>query len=93
MPKRTGRPWQRRKARIIRRDAGICHICGQPGADTADHIIPHSHGGSDSDDNLAAAHHNVAPYCNRRRGDRSIEATRRRITAELTDIDGDGWTW
>ena len=86
MPKRTGRPWQRRKARIIRRDGGICHLCGQPGADTADHLIPWSHGGTDEPANLAAAHID----CNRRRGNRPIEVAR----AELAATDpGNGWDW
>lgn len=73
MPKRTGRPWQRVKARIIRRDAGICHLCGQPGADTADHLLPVSLGGSLYDPaNLAAAH--IA--CNRQRGNRPVDVAR-----------------
>jgi 5-methylcytosine-specific restriction endonuclease McrA len=83
-PSRTGRPWQRRKARIIRRDAGICHLCGLPGADTADHLIPYSHGGTDHDTNLAAAHQ----HCNRIRGNGTIEAARAKLTATTT-----GWHW
>lgn len=91
MPKRTGRPWQRTKARIIRRDRGICHLCGQPGADTADHLIPYSQGGTDAPSNLAAAHHTVWPHCNMIRGDRSIEAARADIDRLLTT--GEGWDW
>ena len=34
-----------------------CHLCGEPGADTADHILPRSAGGDDSLDNPAAGHH------------------------------------
>ena len=91
MPKRTGRPWSRKVARILRRDAGICHLCGGDGADSADHLVPWSHGGSDHDSNLAAVHHKVAPYCNRVRGTSSIEAARARITgtAPITS----GWDW
>lgn len=33
-----------------------CHLCGEPGADTADHILPRSAGGDDSLDNLRPAH-------------------------------------
>lgn len=91
MPKRTGRPWQRLKARVIRRDGGICHLCGQPGADTADHIVPHSQGGRSVMSNLKAAHHNVAPYCNRIRGDRTIEVARAEILATTTG--SDDWDW
>lgn len=87
MPARTGRPWQRKKARIIRRDAGICHLCGQPGADSADHLVPYSQGGTDADDNLAAVHHNTEPRCNRKRGNRSIDLVR----AELNQPTG--WDW
>ena len=74
--------------RIIRRDGGICHICGQPGADTADHIITVADGGTDDDDNLAAAHH--VP-CNVRRGGRPLDT----IRAELAHEAGARatWTW
>lgn len=81
---RTGRPWQRLKRRIIRRDGGICHLCGKPGADTADHLIPHALGGTMAPSNLKAAH--VA--CNRKRGARPIATAQ----AELTTID-QGWDW
>lgn len=91
MPKRTGRPWQRLKARVIRRDGGICHICGGPGADSADHLVPHSLGGTDTLDNLAAVHHDIPPKCNRVRGNRSLEQVRAEVakTAET----GAGWQW
>lgn len=48
----------------------VCHLCGQPGADTADHLLPRSHGGDDSLDNLRPAHHR----CNSSRGNRPIPA-------------------
>lgn len=74
--------------RIIRRDNGICHICGQPGADTADHLIAVADGGTDDPSNLAAAHH--IP-CNVRRGARPIPV----IRAELAHEAGGepAWTW
>lgn len=84
MPARTGRPWQRRKARIIRRDGGICHLCHQPGADTADHLIPYSQGGSDRDDNLAAAH----IRCNQQRGTTPITQARQRLAPQ-----DNTWQW
>jgi 5-methylcytosine-specific restriction endonuclease McrA len=86
VPKRTGRPWQRKKARVIRRDGGICHLCGHPGADTADHLVPWSQGGTDEYANLAAAHID----CNRRRGNRPIDVARAEIAA-LTS--SEGWDW
>lgn len=93
MPSRTGRPWQRRKARIIRRDQGICWICGGPGADSADHIVPWAKGGTDHDANLRAVHHNVEPKCNRRKGTDDVETARERIGLNRT-TGGDGdWDW
>lgn len=50
--------WRRTVRRIIERDGGICYICGRPGADTADHVIPVCEGGPDQDWNLKAAHEN-----------------------------------
>lgn len=33
-----------------------CHLCGIPGATTADHLVPWSHGGRNELDNLRPAH-------------------------------------
>lgn len=33
-----------------------CHLCGLPGATTADHVVPWSHGGRNELDNLEPAH-------------------------------------
>lgn len=90
MPKRTGRPWQRVKARVIKRDHGICHLCGQPGADSADHITPVAHGGALYDPaNLRAVHHNTGQRCNRVRGAGTIDTARRKLSTD----DPTGWTW
>lgn len=77
----SGRPWRRDVAYVIRRDHGICWICNQPGADSADHIRPRSQGGSDHPSNLMAVHHNVEPRCNRYRGDRTPESAITRLEA------------
>lgn len=74
--------------RIIRRDNGICHICGQPGADTADHIIPVADGGTDHETNLAAAHH--IP-CNVRRGNRPLDTIRTELAHETGATSA--WSW
>ena len=91
MPKRTGRRWREHTVpRVIRRDHGICHLCDRPGATTADHLVPHSHGGPDTLDNLAAAHID----CNRLRGDRSITWARTEIARRLAAAEPDGgWDW
>ena len=51
-----GRALQARNARILQRDHGVCHVCGLPGADKVDHVIPQAEGGSEDDTNLAAIH-------------------------------------
>ena len=48
--------WDRTRRRILRRDQGICCICGKPGADQVDHIIPVTQGGAEDDSNYAAIH-------------------------------------
>lgn len=30
----------RLRAQVFTRDGDVCHICGQPGADTVDHVVP-----------------------------------------------------
>lgn len=61
---RFGSGWKQISRKVIARDKGICHICGLPGADTADHLIPRSKGGTNHPSNLAAAHR----ACNSRKG-------------------------
>ena len=50
--------WQRQRdnQRTMRAHRGICHWCGQPGADRVDHITPLSQGGTDSETNRAPIH-------------------------------------
>jgi 5-methylcytosine-specific restriction endonuclease McrA len=62
---RFGPGWARISRQVIARDEGICHICGEPGADTADHLLPRSLGGDSADMGLLAAAHRA---CNSRRG-------------------------
>ena len=50
-----------------------CHLCGGPGADSADHLIVRSRGGPDTLDNLRPVHHNTGPQCNRRRVNMSMQ--------------------
>lgn len=57
-PRSTLSGWaqQKRARRVIRRDHGICHVCGHPEADQADHVIPTSEGGEDHERNMRAIH-------------------------------------
>ena len=55
----------------------VCHLCGLPGADEVDHVVPVARGGDEWDPlNLAPAH----ARCNRVKGARltmpSVEARR-----------------
>lgn len=60
-----GREAQRLTALCLAAKGTRCHLCDQDGADTADHIVPRSKGGTDGLDNLAPAHGS----CNYARGD------------------------
>lgn len=48
--------WPTTTRRILRRDSGICHVCGHRGANGVDHIVAAIDGGSEDDTNLAAIH-------------------------------------
>jgi len=67
---RPGRPmpvdWKRTRARIVKRDAGICHYCGRERSTSCDHVIPVSKGGTDDDDNLVCS----CWPCNQSKGNR-----------------------
>lgn len=60
---RGGRPWRRKRDRILARDKYLCQCedCQRQGlltpADEVDHITPQSQGGSEEDDNLRAINH------------------------------------
>jgi 5-methylcytosine-specific restriction endonuclease McrA len=58
----------------------VCWLCGRDGADSADHVLPRSRGGSDALENLRPAHR----ACNSARGNRVGSA---RPPAR----DGSGW--
>jgi 5-methylcytosine-specific restriction enzyme A len=50
--------WQQQRERdlVLKRDRGICHWCGQPGADQVDHVIAVANGGPDTPANKAPIH-------------------------------------
>ena len=72
MPKRTSDTTYRTNRAIILDGNPGCALCGRPGADTADHIIPYDAGGTDELDNLRPAHHS----CNSRAGARYLNQKR-----------------
>lgn len=84
---------ERLKPAVLRRDGGICHLCHQPGADSADHLLPRSLGGKDTMSNLAAVHHNTGQRCNRYRGDRiDLDSVRAELAAARGTV-STGWDW
>lgn len=55
---RGGRPWRRKRERILKRDGYLCQPCKRRDtltlAKEVDHIVPVAEGGTDEDDNLEA---------------------------------------
>lgn len=73
-----GRHAQHTTALVLATYGDRCHLCGELGADTADHLIPRAAGGDDSIDNLRPAHRS----CNSSRQDMPLAEWRaRRIDA------------
>lgn len=68
MPEWSGRYAREVCARVFAAYGWTCHLCGRPGATTADHLIPRSKGGSDALANLRPAH----TSCNSARGDMDL---------------------
>ncbi|MCR1785315.1 HNH endonuclease [Nocardioides carbamazepini] len=64
----SGSTRQKRNAKILKA-SDICGLCGQPGSDAVDHKVPITRGGTEHPSNLQPVHHDVAPFCNRRKGD------------------------
>lgn len=76
-----GRAALERNRRILAA-SNVCHICGEPGADAVDHVIPLARGGADNASNLRPAHHRVpnskGQRCNMIKGDREYAPIVRR---------------
>lgn len=69
----------KRNRRIMRAHAGICHVCGQPGADQVDHVIPLAEGGDDAEHNLRPIHGGPGS-CHARKTSAEAAEGRRRAT-------------
>lgn len=70
--------WGRLRRAALRRDRGVCYICGQPGADTVDHVLPRWKGGTDDLDNLGSAHETP---CHKRKSQKESGERRRELHA------------
>ena len=70
----SGWEQQRRAKRILRRD-DTCHVCGLPGANEVDHVIPIAEGGADDETNLAPIH---SIPCHRRKTAEEAKRARNR---------------
>lgn len=59
--RRAGRRWRQLRTAVLAH-CDICHLCGHPGADTVDHIVPLIDGGLEFDPgNLRPAHGRKIP--------------------------------
>ncbi|WP_145619694.1 HNH endonuclease [Nitrospirillum bahiense] len=63
-PSMTKTRWRETAKTIIERDGGICHLCGQPGADIVHHLRGRRQGGTNHPENLRAVHR-TCHYLNR----------------------------
>lgn len=66
-PGREGRPWRRLRLQLLAA-SDLCRICGHPGSQSVDHLVPLSRGGSPLDPaNLRPAHGvQGCPTCGRK---------------------------
>lgn len=71
--------WGAIQQQVLQRDKRICYLCGKPGADQVDHIVPISEGGSSKPHNLKAVHGNVPPFCHREKTQQQTAEHKRRI--------------
>ena len=56
LAKVKGRTASNRRKRILLKYDTICHVCGNPGSDEVDHVIPLAEGGPDTDANCRPIH-------------------------------------
>lgn len=78
-----GRARQKRNNAILAVD-NTCHLCGHPGSDAIDHVIPLARGGTEERSNLRPAHHTepcptCGQRCNRLKSDKLMPEIDRRV--------------
>lgn len=76
--KTAGMPagWDRVRRRVLR-GSDVCYLCGKPGADEVDHLLPRHKGGSDEVTNLRPVH----KFCHSRKSSAEGHARRRELRA------------
>lgn len=88
---RSQRPWSRTVARVLRVKGTVCHLCGQPGADTADHIVTvaeaRQRGWTRSRTNALANLEPAHQSCNRARSTKPVDQARAELGPVPTSRD------
>lgn len=88
--------YQANRLRVLKRDDYCCYYCGSP-ANTVDHLVPLSKGGTHEEHNLVAC----CTRCNSSKKDRGVSFLRRQIThdpfislftPDQTDRPQSGWS-
>lgn len=75
--------YQRVRKQVLERDYFTCHYCGQGPANTVDHLIPISKGGSDEAFNMVAC----CIQCNSSKRDRMTPSFFERSSGPTTPIE------
>lgn len=68
----NGRKIAKLTAAVFAEHGRVCHLCGMPGANSIDHLVPRAAGGTDDLDNLRPAH----SRCNSSRGATPLDVWR-----------------
>ncbi|QGX08246.1 HNH endonuclease [Janibacter melonis] len=76
-PRGTSHQTRQRNKALLAASSGICHLCGHPGADCMDHVVPLYLDGEDEPHNMRPAHHfaeceTCGVKCNRAKGRRRV---------------------
>ena len=101
----TGREWERIKASVLEFHHRVCHLCGHPGAEQVDHIIPFTERADLATDpkNLRPAHGSSGTQsnpcatcnlnCNNIRGMGSVARAKRIIAKRQGKAEEEGREW